>query len=339
MSTDIFTPIHTMVLSETDPVRRSRLEQFIYATVCAWPQFSIHHAAQAAIQLARPAQIYRLGDFEAVAHIVKHIDLRSGQEWEVLGYFPIRNALPILLSNPDDDLAPPVVHYLREDVRAPETGTYPSYMELPSQVEQSEWWRQRRTGSGPRSESTYRGFHPAFTDGHARMLGNLWKIGAVATWERDSSEAASWAELPHPPVEGAHADPDVTEHDAWYHFRIGSHLGRDSFAEIALCLGNVFCHHLPQVWRENSSEGLRMNDQVIMLESEAAGSIAVNRLGGPARRGDSFFGNALLDSDNPLPDDFHLPTVLHAADQIQALLQGDTRAVTAAAWFADDPRS
>ena len=338
MTTAHYAHIHAMVQAEAAPVRRNRLEQFIYALVCAWPNYSIHHAAQAAVQLARPIQIHRAHSLEAVERVVKHLDLRPGEEWEVLGYPPRPDALPILLSDPRDETAPPIAHYLREDVADPETGTHPSYEDVPGQTAHIAGWRQRRGNPDSSQAAAYRGFHPALTEDHTRMLGNLWKIGAVAVWERDSSDAASWAELIHPPAEGESAAPDMTEHDSWYRFRISSHMGRDCFAEIALCLGNVYCRHLPQVWRENSADGSGVDRQVVLLESEAAGSIAVSRVGGPVRRGSSFFRNALTD-DEPLPRDVHLPTVLHAAEQIQALLQGDSSAVTATAWFADDPRS
>src|SRR5699024_12810284 len=116
MTTAHYAHIHTMVQAETDPVRRNRLEQFIYALVCAWPNYSIHHAAQAAVQLARPIQIHRAHSLEAVERVATHLDLRPGVEWEVLGYPPRPAALPILPSQPRDETVPPIAHYPREDV-------------------------------------------------------------------------------------------------------------------------------------------------------------------------------------------------------------------------------
>lgn len=331
-----FATIQQLVASESHASHRSRLEQFIYATICAWPHLTILQAAQAAVQLARPMRIFELQGFEGVSHSLNHIDLRSALEWQILGFQPRDNAAAILLSNPDplpdEEPTPPLAFYMGTQVVDVEN----SGAAIPTLSSHINRWKKRRGRfHGP---ATYAGFHRAFTEDTARMLGNIAKIGALATWEDTKQEAASWAELPHPPAIIGDTPPQhLTTENAWYHFRIGKHLGRDAFAEIALCLGNVFCHHLPQVWTDYSLNSANDDPRGVLLESEAAGSIAIARIGGPARRGGSFFKDALFDANQPLPENFDLCTVLAAATEIQELLQGDSLPVVGANWYADDP--
>lgn len=328
MSQASYAAIHDMLCSEPDVEKRSRLEQFVFAAACAWPHYSVFHAAQAAIQLAAPMRIYELQNFAGVKHALTHIDLRSALEWDVLRFHATENALPILLSDPADPLSPPTLHLLSHD--AVPYHSEPSPAPIPSRDSQIAQWRRRR---GPfYAQPTYVGFHRTFSEDTARMLGNIAQIGALATWEKTLVDAASWAELRHPPVITGDAPPEfLTEDNAWYHFRIGKHLGRDAFAEIVLCLGNVFCHHLPQVWQTHVP-ARELDSTTVLMEAEAAGAIAIARLGGPSRRGASFFGDALLDDSHALPEAFRFDVVLHAACQIQDLLSGDTPAVTSTAW-------
>ncbi|MGC2865661.1 hypothetical protein ACMG4H_12495 [Corynebacterium glutamicum] len=324
MSQASYAAIHDMLAAEPDTEKRSRLEQFVFAAVCAWPHYSVLHATQAAIQLAAPMRIFELQSFAGVKHALTHVDMRSALEWDVLGFHAAENALPILLSDANDPFAPPTLHLLSHDVVPYQPGPIPS---RDSQIAQ---WRRRR---GPfHAQPTYVGFHRTFNEDTARMLGNIAQIGALATWENTLVDAASWAELRHPPVITGDAPPEIlTEDNAWYHFRIGKHLGRDAFAEIVLCLGNVFCQHLPQVWQTHLP-ARDLDSTTVLMEAEAAGAIAIARLGGPSRRGTSFFGDALLDDAHPLPESFRFDIVLHAACQIQDLLGGDTPAVTSTAW-------
>ena len=324
MSQASYAAIHDMLAAEPDAEKRSRLEQFVFAAVCAWPHSSVLHAAQAAIQLATPMRIFELQSFAGVKHALTHVDMRSALEWDVLGFHTADNALPILLGDAHDPFAPPTLHLLSHDVVPHQPGPIPSW---DSQIAQ---WRRRR---GPfHAQPTYVGFHRTFNEDTARMLGNIAQIGALATWENTLVDAASWAELRHPPVITGDAPPELlTEDNAWYHFRIGKHLGRDAFAEIVLCLGNVFCQHLPQVWQTHLP-ARDLDSTTVLMEAEAAGAIAIARLGGPSRRGASFFGDALLDDAHPLPESFRFDIVLHAACQIQDLLGGDTPAVTSTAW-------
>ncbi len=328
MSQASYAAIHDMLCSEPDVEKRSRLEQFVFATACAWPHYSVFHAAQAAIQLAAPMRIYELQSFAGVKHALTHIDLRSALEWDVLGFHATENALPILLSDPADPLSPPTLHLLSHDVVP--YHSEPSPTPIPSRDSQIAQWRRRR---GPfHAQPTYVGFHRTFNEDTAHILGNIAQIGALATWEKTLVDAASWAELRHPPVITGDAPPEfLTEDNAWYHFRIGKHLGRDAFAEIVLCLGNVFCQHLPQVWQTHVP-ARELDSTTVLMEAEAAGAIAIARLGGPSRRGASFFGDALLDDSHALPEAFRFDVVLHAACQIQDLLSGDTPAVTSTAW-------
>lgn len=324
MSQASYAAIHDMLAAEPDTEKRSRLEQFVFAAVCAWPHYSVLHVAQAAIQLAAPMRIFELQSFAGVKHALTHVDMRSALEWDVLGFHAAENTLPILLSDANDPFAPPTLHLLSHDVVPYQPGPIPS---RDSQIAQ---WRRRR---GPfHAQPTYVGFHRTFNEDSARMLGNIAQIGALATWENTLVDAASWAELRHPPVITGDAPPEIlTEDNAWYHFRIGKHLGRDAFAEIVLCLGNVFCQHLPQVWQTHLP-ARDLDSTTVLMEAEAAGAIAIARLGGPSRRGASFFGDALLDDAHPLPESFRFDIVLHAACQIQDLLGGDTPAVTSTAW-------
>ncbi|QDQ19754.1 hypothetical protein [Corynebacterium glutamicum] len=324
MSQASYAAIHDMLAVEPDTEKRSRLEQFVFAAVCAWPHYSVLHAAQAAIQLAAPMRIFELQSFAGVKHALTHVDMRSALEWDVLGFHAAENTLPILLSDANDPFAPPTLHLLSHDVVPYQPGPIPS---RDSQIAQ---WRRRR---GPfHAQPTYVGFHRTFNEDSARMLGNIAQIGALATWENTLVDAASWAELRHPPVITGDAPPEIlTEDNAWYHFRIGKHLGRDAFAEIVLCLGNVFCQHLPQVWQTHLP-ARDLDSTTVLMEAEAAGAIAIARQGGPSRRGASFFGDALLDDAHPLPESFRFDIVLHAACQIQDLLGGDTPAVTSTAW-------
>lgn len=328
MSQASYAAIHDMLAAEPDEEKRSRLEQFVFAAVCAWPHHSVLHAAQAAIQLAAPMRIFELQSFAGVKHALTHVDMRSALEWDVLGFHATENALPILLGDPADPLSPPTLHLLSHDVVPyhPE----PSPTPIPSRDSQIAQWRRRR---GPfHAQPTYVGFHRTFNEDTARMLGNIAQIGALATWENTFVDAASWAELRHPPVITGDAPPEIlTEDNAWYHFRIGKHLGRDAFAEIVLCLGNVFCQHLPQVWQTHLPTR-DLDSTTVLIEAEAAGAIAIARLGGPSRRGASFFSDALLNDAHPLPESFRFDIMLHAACQIQDLLGGDTPAVTSTAW-------
>lgn len=91
--------ISDMVSTETNPRRKSRLEQLIYATASAWPHYPIAHAAQAAVQLARPMRVFELQSFEGVKHALHHIDLRPALEWDIMGFPESPDTLPILLSD------------------------------------------------------------------------------------------------------------------------------------------------------------------------------------------------------------------------------------------------
>lgn len=315
--------ISDMVSTETNPRRKSRLEQLIYATASAWPHYPIAHAAQAAVQLARPMRVFELQSFEGVKHALHHIDLRPALEWDIMGFPESPDTLPILLSDLRDPLTPPLLCHLNPR-HAPLTDPH---------IDAS---RRRR---GPfHATPSYAGFHPSFTDDTARMLGNIAKIGAVATWEKTLVDAASWAELPHPPVIVGDTPPStVTPDNAWYQFRVGKHLGRDAFAEIVMCLGHVFCHHVPQVW-STTCASQDADPTTMLIKAEAAGALAIARVGGPTRRGGSFFGDALLKEGTPLPAGFRLDVVLHAASEIEDLLRGDTTAVVSGAWSVEDRR-
>lgn len=342
MNDNLYVSIRSMVEAERDAERRSRLEQFVYAAVCSWNTFSIHQAAQAAIQLANRVHVYDLSNYQSVLKLAQRLDIRSDLEWLVYGFAPKKDALPVLLSGHGDTWSEPQAFYLRRDVIDPITGAVPSphSERFPEHTNTKAFWASRLGKKTAPEDMRYEGFHETYDYRAATMLGNLWKIGAIATWEKARSDAASWAELPYPPGAGDIPQRWVNEENAWYHFRISHAMGRDAFAEIALCLGNVYCHHVPQVWRENSVRGIIKDCFGISLEAEASGSIAIARLHAPRRRGASFFGDNLIDDATPLPSTFRLDMVLKAASEIQDLLQGDTLPITGAAWFtADDTQS
>lgn len=308
------------IRQEKDPAVRSGVEQFIVETVRTLSNLTTKQAASLSIQLLATHQFagsaptdpeLKTLSFEALSALVADVDVRSDSEWRSFGFRPTATARPLLIAIPRVELC-----YRHTDVEPanPEATA-------PDRRENQELWRQRM-GTVTEPNPIYTEFAGEGVPERAlTMLGNLWKIGVVVT--RDTESRLGVCNLVATPVQGETPFPLMSEHDCWYHIQVSPGLGGNQIPEITRCLAEIFCGYLPQLWAATQVPAGKLRIQ----ESEAAAYIALERLGLPARKGNTTWTNSYI-SHHPLSPAFRWDIVLEASHQIENLLRGDTRPVS-----------
>ncbi len=301
----------------------ARTDQFIVELVRAMPQLTVPQAVSAARQLVDLVDLPRYEDFGAIVGMVGRIQFRPESEWTAFGYEKKPGATAIRLEVPREgregsDRITFEDHYLASDMKR----VHHSAVHLPAYRDGVGGWR-KRLGYVTEPTMAYLEFGAGRPLRRIEMLGNLWKIGAVATWEREWEGATSWCYVDNRPNSGDEPYPMMSELDSWYRMRIHHEVGRDGFVEIARCLGEIFCGYVDQVWGRPPVAGTLRGP-----ESEAAAYIALERLWVPmrSRRTDWFHRYV---SGEPMAEGFRWDVVFEAAAQIEDLLRGDTEPVTA----------
>lgn len=333
MTTAIFNSVQARIQEEPDPARRARTGQFIMEVIRHLPQLTVSQAASTALQIIDTVELHRHEDFGAVTQLVQNLQLRPAMEWHAFGYEAKSEAVDIVLDVPvENPGALPVpqnheVYYLTEHTtRANRRTDKPNPpIHLPSYRDTASAWR-KRLGYATEPNLSYMEFGAGRPIRRIEMLGNLWKIGAVATWERDWQDASSWCYVEHQPVSGDHPFPMMSELDCWYRLRIHHEVSRDGFAEIARCLGEIFTGYVPQLWQGAADVKA---GELLGPESEAAEYIALERLWVPMRGRRTAWYHEYT-AGKPMPEEFRWDAVIAAAEQIEDLLRGDTTPVVAA---------
>ena len=304
-----------------------RTQQFTAELVRATPQLSVAQAVSAALQVADSLDLPRYEDFGALVGLVNSLQLRPAFEWELFGYEPTEKAVPIRLEVPHETGRDPRIrfedHYLSIHTRR----VHPPGVHLFDYRDSVAGWR-KRLGYVTRPSLDYAEFTEAAANRRVplrrvEMLGNLWKIGAVATWEQEREGETSWCHVDQRPLPGESPHPQMTEHDAWYRLRIHPDVGRDVMVEVARCLAEIYLGHVEKLWEEPAdADGPRGP------ESEAAAYIALERLWVPQRSRRTDWYHRYV-AGEPMPAEFRWDAVYRAAQQVEDLLRGDTAPVTA----------
>ena len=323
-----------------DLKQRALTQQFTVELVRAMPQLSIPQAMSAAMQLADSVDLARIKDFASLTNLVNGLQLRPADEWAAFGYEPNEHAVAVRLEVPHEPAAPAEGkahlpekgwdgrirfedHYLSIHTRrVHHPGTH-----LCDYRDAVGGWR-KRLGYVTEPSLAYAEFTSAAADRkmpmrRVEMLGNLWKIGAVATWETDWEGETSWCYVDRRPGPGESPDPMLNEANAWYRLRIHPDVGRDVIVEIARCLAEIHLGYVEKFWGPAVVGGSQRGP-----ESEAAAYIALERLWIPQRSRRTDWYHRYV-AGEPMPGDFRWDEVFRAAEAIEDLLRGDTAPVTA----------
>ncbi len=304
-----------------------RTQQFTAELVRAMPQLPVAQAVSAALQMADSLDLNRYEDFSALVALADSLQLRPAFEWELFGYAPMKDAVPIRLEVPHEPGRDRRIrfedHYLSIHMRR----VHPPAVHLFDYRDTVVGWR-KRLGHATCPTLDYAEFAEAAANRRlplrrVEMLGNLWKIGAVATWEREREGETSWCHVQRHPLPGESPHPQMTEHDAWYRLRIHPDVGRDVVVEIARCLAEIHLGYVEKLWEAPGTDGTQRGP-----ESEAAAYIALERLWIPqrSRRTDWY---RRYTAGEPMAAEFRWDAVYRAAQQVEDLLRGDTTPVTA----------
>ncbi|GAB2511596.1 hypothetical protein CATRI_09550 [Corynebacterium atrinae] len=303
-----------------------RTVQFSVELARAWPHLTIPQVTSAALQLAENVELEKIEGFEAMKGLVSRLQLRPASEWDLFGYAPTNEAVPIRLEQPRESELSEIAfedHFLSTHTRRAHSGVE----HLPSHTEVVSCWR-RRLGSATTpnldyAEFTQQGFGRKIPLRRVEMLGNLWKIGAVATWEYDHDGETSWCYLDRRPATGERPDPAMNEWNAWYRIQLNPEIGRDVVVEVARCVAEIYLGYVDKVFGTPTDAGTQRGP-----ESEAAAYIAVERLWVPPRsRRTEWFHN--YTAREPMAPGFRWEAVFRAAEAVEDLLRGDTAPVTA----------
>lgn len=310
-----------------DLKQRARTEQFTVELVRAMPHLTVSQAVSAAMQLSESMELPRFEDFGSLVTLVNGLQLRPAFEWELFGYEPVDDALPIRLEVPHEPGRNQRIrfedHYLSIHTRrVHHPGTH-----LCDYRDAVGGWR-KRLGYVTEPSLAYAEFTSAAADRkmpmrRVEMLGNLWKIGAVATWETDWEGETSWCYVDRRPGPGESPDPMLNEANAWYRLRIHPDVGRDVIVEITRCLAEIHLGYVEKFWGPAAVGGSQRGP-----ESEAAAYIALERLWIPQRSRRTDWYHRYV-AGEPMPGDFRWDEVFRAAEAIEDLLRGDTTPVTA----------
>lgn len=304
-----------------------RTQQFTAEFVRATPQLPVAQAVSAALQLADSLDLPRYEDFGALVGLANSLQLRPAFEWELFGYEPIDGAVPVRLEVPHEPGRDQRIrfedHYLSIHMRR----VHPPGVHLFDYRDTVGGWR-KRLGYTTRPSLDYTEFAEAAANRplpmrRVEMLGNLWKIGAVATWETEREGQTSWSHVGRHPLPGESPHPQMTEHDAWYSIRIHPDIGRDVIVEIARCLAEIYLGYVEKLWEAPEEPGGQCGP-----ESEAAAYIALERLWIPQRSRRTDWYRRYVAGER-MAQEFRWDAVYRAAQQVEDLLRGDTAPVTA----------
>ncbi len=331
-----YAEIHQQIRAEDDPDRRKRLGQFVVEVVRAHPAYPVAQAAMIALQADELADIHHCRDLDDLIHRAERLSVRPESEWRLLGHVPLATATPLQLEVP------------REGPAAGRASTEPHYAHRdmahaadapPCEETDPARWFPEPAGAGATAPDgwarrvvddavtarVYRDLHAELPAHSAAMLGNLWRIGAVAAWADDLGGATSRQKVNPRAVSGIPTGPALTRRDAWYHLDLNPDLGREVFAEICLCMASILAGYSPQVW-ENPYV-IPRRGKLRIIECEAAGYIAAARLASPPRETGTDWVELHADSHAPLPEGFRWDLVLRTAARVEDLLRGDAAPV------------
>lgn len=330
----LFTEISHYLEQESDPLRRRRYEQFLIEVARGMPSLSIEQTVQVALQAFDPVGIEDCENLTQVIQQAWRLPLRPLSEWQVMGYHAKTTATPILLETPREGPGflpgEPEAYYLARDMvgahgrsPAPHDDLLNTGRNSPVMDTVRSW--ERRLIADPNAAAAYTGFHDDLPPHTVSMLGNLWKLGAVADWSTELGSATSRQRVNPPAVNGVPKNAQLSRRDAWYHLDLNDTLGREVFAEISLCVASILAGYSPQVW--HNPYVVPRQGPLRMIECEAASYIVCGRLGAPRRRSITEFFQAHAQSAEPLPEGFDWNRVLTTAAQIENLMRGDTEPV------------
>lgn len=305
---------------------RARSDQFTVELVRAMPNLTIPQAASAALQLAEGVDLSRHESFASILRMVSGLQLRPESEWVAFGYAATADAIPIRLEQPRESDRTRISfedHYLSIHTERP----HKSQVHLSFHNDTVNGWR-RRLGYATEPSLSYAQFAEEEDVRHVpmrrvEMLGNLWKIGAVVTWEHEWEGQTSWGYVDNHPSPGEQPSPMLNEWDAWYRIRLHPEVGRDFIAEIARNIAEIYLGYIDKVWGSEIEAG-----QLRGPESEAAAYIALERLWIPQRARRTHWFRQYI-AGEPMPEGFRWESVLRAAAEVEDLLRGDTLPVTA----------
>ncbi|MGD7002106.1 hypothetical protein [Corynebacterium halotolerans] len=330
----LFAEIDRRLDLEEHPLRRTRLEQFLIEAVRGMPTLNVGQAVRVALQVFDLIDMDRCDNLTQVIQHAWRLPVHPASEWQMMGYRPMTTATPIILDTPREgpvlrENEPEPYYILREMIDAkghtPVTRREPLHTARgTTAVDSAHSWERRRV-MDPDSANVYASFHGEFPRHILAMLGNLWKIGAVATWSSELGNATSRQRVNPAGVTSHPKGPHLDRRDAWYHLDISSRLGRDGFAEICLCVASILSGYSPQVW--HNPYVIPQQGPLRMVEIEAASYIVCGRLGAPRRRSSTEWYQAHAKSEEPLPEGFRWDLVLGAATQLEDLLRGDSAPV------------
>ncbi|NLA57198.1 MAG: hypothetical protein GX859_13080 [Corynebacterium humireducens] len=306
---------------------QARTQQFTAELVRAMPQLSVAQAVSAALQMADALDLHRYEDFGALVGLVKTLQLRPAFEWELFGYEPVDGAVPVRLEVPHEPGRDHRIHFEDHYLSFHMRRVHPPGVHLFDYQDTVGGWR-KRLGYVTRPSLDYAEFAEAAANRRlplrrVEMLGNLWKIGAVATWEREREGETSWCHVQHHPLPGESPHPQMTEQDAWYRLRIHPEVGRDVIVEIARCLAEIHLGYVEKLWEAPEDSRAQRGP-----ESEAAAYLALERLWVPQRSRHTDWYRRYT-AGEPMAADFRWDAVYEAAQQVEDLLRGDTAPVTA----------
>jgi hypothetical protein len=318
----------------------ARTQQFTVELVRAMPHLPVPQAVSAAMQLAGSMELPRFEDFASLLTLVNGLQLRPADEWAAFGYEPTDKAVAVRLEVPHESAVPAKGkghlpergwdgrirfedHFLSVHTRR----VHSSPTHLVNYRDAVGAWRKRlgyvTDPSLAYTEFTSLAVGRNIPMRRVEMLGNLWKIGAVATWERDWDGETSWCYVDQRPLPGESPDPMINEADAWYRMRIHPDVGRDVIVEIARCLAEIHLGYVEKLWGPEVEGGSQRGP-----ESEAAAYIALERLWIPQRSRRTDWYHRYV-AGEPMPAEFRWDAVFRAAEAVEDLLRGDTAPVTA----------
>lgn len=327
-----FTEIHRRLSDEEDPARRRRLEQFVVEVVRNLPTYPVDQAALVALQVSDVVDIHRCEDLTQVIQRAWRLPVYPESEWRMLGHRPMTTATPLRFETPRESPAAgeptTEAHYIDRDMlRTPgvgeSTGSLPRPLRSATGDAVQGWSRRVVHDAG--AADIYADLQAELPAHSVAMLGNLWKIGAVAEWAEGLGSATSRQRVNPAAVSRIPTGPALPHRDAWYLLELNRQLGPEVFAEICLCVASILSGYSPQVW-ENPYV-IRRRGPMRIIECEAAGYIAGGRLGGPRRRTCTEWFRLHSGNDEPLPGEFRWDLVLHTAARVEDLLRGDTEPV------------
>lgn len=272
------------------------LTRFTVEYVRANPQLSVAHAVAAATQLAPAVDLARYDTFAALSDMTRRLQLRTAFEWDVYGYKPTGNAVPVILDRADGNRALET-HYLSEHTTRP----HHSHDRLQPFEEVVRDAKKLVTGG----EADYSRLFPDLPTRRLRILGNLWRLGIAVTVDDGLAGELSRTRAGSARIAGERPDPSISEFDAWWHIAVNPALGRDVVPEIVRAAAAI----------------LLDGGNALGAESEAVSYIVCERMWIPPRRAETAWLRGYRAGEAP-PADFDIDRVYATASRVEQVLRG-----------------